>query len=44
MLKGTQTMSKEHTKAPLIDIGIGADERESIVQGLSHLLADSYTR
>ena len=30
-------------KTPSIDIGIGANEREKIAQGLSALLADSYT-
>ena len=36
-------MSTETSKAPLIDIGISAGERDLIVQGLSRLLADSYT-
>jgi starvation-inducible DNA-binding protein len=32
-----------NAKAPLIDIGISAAEREKIAHGLSALLADSYT-
>lgn len=36
-------MSTKKIKTPAIDIGIDAKEREKIVQGLSALLADSYT-
>ena len=36
-------MSAKRAKTPSIDIGIGAGERDKIVQGLSALLADSYT-
>ena len=36
-------MNAIKTKTPSIDIGISADERQKIVQGLSALLADSYT-
>lgn len=36
-------MNAKKIKAPLIDIGIGASERKKIAQGLSALLADSYT-
>jgi len=36
-------MKTSKTSAPSINIGIGADEREKIAQGLSALLADSYT-
>ena len=36
-------MSKKTAKSPAIDIGIGAGERKKIAQGLSALLADSYT-
>ena len=36
-------MSSKKTKATGIDIGISAADREKIVQGLSALLADSYT-
>ena len=36
-------MSAKKTKAPAIDIGIPASQREKIVKGLSALLADSYT-
>jgi starvation-inducible DNA-binding protein len=36
-------MSSKKIKTPAIDIGIGADERKKIAQGLSALLADSYT-
>jgi starvation-inducible DNA-binding protein len=36
-------MNARKSKTPSIDIGIGAEEREKIVQGLSALLADSYT-
>ena len=31
------------TEAPTIDIGIGESDREAIAEGLSRLLADSYT-
>ncbi|MEM9747548.1 MAG: Dps family protein [Actinomycetota bacterium] len=31
------------TDAPTIDIGISEDDRQAIADGLSHLLADSYT-
>lgn len=31
------------TTAPVIDIGIGAEDRERVVKALSHLLADTYT-
>ncbi len=36
-------MNAKKTKAPAIDIGISAGQREKIVKGLSALLADSYT-
>ena len=36
-------MNAKKTKAVSIDIGISAGEREKITQGLSRLLADSYT-
>lgn len=36
-------MSAKKSKIPKIDIGIGAEARQSIVAGLSALLADSYT-
>ena len=36
-------MKATKAKAPSIDIGISAGEREKIAQGLSALLADSYT-
>jgi len=36
-------MNVSRTKAPSIDIGISADERGKIAEGLSRLLADSYT-
>ncbi len=31
------------SKIPVIDSGIGAEDRRKIVEGLSHLLADTYT-
>ncbi len=36
-------MNAKKAKTPAIDIGIGANQREKIAQGLSALLADSYT-
>ena len=36
-------MSTKKAKAPSVDIGISASQREKIVKGLSALLADSYT-
>lgn len=36
-------MTTKKTKAPAVDIGISAGQREKIVKGLSALLADSYT-
>jgi starvation-inducible DNA-binding protein len=36
-------MNAKKTKTPSIDFGIGAGERKRIAQGLSALLADSYT-
>jgi len=36
-------MSTSKTHAPAINIGISANEREKIAQGLAALLADSYT-
>ena len=36
-------MNATKAQAPSIDIGISADERQKIAQGLSALLADSYT-
>lgn len=36
-------MNAKKTSAPAIDIGISAGERKKIAQGLSALLADSYT-
>ena len=36
-------MNAKKAKTPSIDIGIGAGERAKIAQGLSCLLADSYT-
>jgi len=36
-------MNAKKAKTPAIDIGIGAGERKKIAQGLSALLADSYT-
>jgi starvation-inducible DNA-binding protein len=36
-------MKSKITKTPLIDIGISAGDREKIANGLSALLADSYT-
>ena len=36
-------MSKKQIKAPAMDIGINASDREKIAKGLSVLLADSYT-
>jgi starvation-inducible DNA-binding protein len=38
-----KTMKTTKTRAPSIDIGISAGERAKIAQGLSALLADSYT-
>jgi starvation-inducible DNA-binding protein len=36
-------MADKKVKIPALDIGISADDREKIVEGLSVLLADSYT-
>ena len=36
-------MATKKSRIPTIDIGIKASDREKIVQGLSSLLADSYT-
>ena len=36
-------MAKKNLKTPAIDIGISSRDRARIVQGLSELLADSYT-
>ena len=36
-------MSKSGSQAPLINIGIGEKDREAIANGLSCLLADTYT-
>ena len=36
-------MNTRKTKVPLIDLGIGANERANIAQGLSALLTDSYS-
>ena len=36
-------MANKKSKIPTIDIGIKTSDREKIVQGLSSLLADSYT-
>ena len=36
-------MATARVNAPVIDIGIGGKKREQIAQGLSALLADSYT-
>ena len=36
-------MNAKKAKSPAIDIGIGVGERKKIAQGLSALLADSYT-
>lgn len=36
-------MASKKTPKPIIDIGLSAEDREKIVQGLSGLLADSYT-
>jgi len=36
-------MARNKTKVPAMDIGIASRDREKIVRGLSHLLADSYT-
>jgi starvation-inducible DNA-binding protein len=36
-------LSKNKSKAPKIDIGISTDDRKKIADGLSALLADSYT-
>ena len=36
-------MPKKNVKTPAIDIGISGRDRARIVQGLSELLADSYT-
>ncbi|CAN5604851.1 non-specific DNA-binding protein DpsA [soil metagenome] len=36
-------MSSQITAAPQINIGISAEDREAIAQGLSKLLADTYT-
>ena len=36
-------MNAKKVTAPPINIGIGAEAREKIAQGLSALLADSYT-
>lgn len=36
-------MNTQKSKAPLIDIGINTAERKEIAEGLSALLADSYT-
>lgn len=36
-------MASKKSSSPAIDIGISAKDREKIVQGLSALLADSYT-
>jgi len=36
-------MASKKSSSPTIDIGISAKDREKIVQGLSALLADSYT-
>ncbi len=36
-------MARQKPKQPAMDIGIDSGDRKSIVQGLSELLADSYT-
>jgi starvation-inducible DNA-binding protein len=36
-------MAKKSTPSPAIDIGIGAADRQKIADGLSRLLADTYT-
>ncbi|MDY0072751.1 MAG: Dps family protein [Thauera sp.] len=36
-------MASKHPKVPVIDIGIPEEQRKKIVNGLSSLLADSYT-
>jgi len=38
-----KTVGIANTAAPLIDIGIKGKDREKIVQGLSRVLADTYT-
>lgn len=41
--QGETTLNASAARVPTIDIGISADERQKIAQGLSALLADSYT-
>ncbi len=36
-------MNLEHTAAPAIDLGIEADKRKAIAEGLGTVLADTYT-
>lgn len=36
-------MSKKPAKKPLVDLGIAEKERVQVVEGLAHLLADTYT-
>ncbi len=36
-------MAKKENNGPVMDIGIDEKERKAIAEGLSHLLADSYT-
>ncbi|UOD32894.1 DNA starvation/stationary phase protection protein [Massilia violaceinigra] len=36
-------MSSKTSKAPMVDLGIADDDRKQVVEGLSRLLADSYT-
>jgi starvation-inducible DNA-binding protein len=36
-------MSSKKVAAPVIDFGIGDKDRAKVVDGLSHLLADTYT-
>jgi starvation-inducible DNA-binding protein len=38
-----RTKEQSATMAPRIDIGIGEEQRDAIADGLSHLLADTYT-
>ncbi len=36
-------MSSKTSKAPMVDLGIADEDRKQVVEGLSRLLADSYT-
>lgn len=36
-------MNSKTSQAPMVDLGISDEDRKQVVEGLSHLLADSYT-